>query len=95
MAASAFGHVSSSMPGSNYVAPPIAPPGTFPPGTLITVGAHKCTIERYLSEGGFAHVYLVRLARAVNGSEVAVLKRVAVPDKDALANMRTEVETMT
>ncbi|RPB21950.1 hypothetical protein L211DRAFT_413614 [Terfezia boudieri ATCC MYA-4762] len=94
MAASAFGHVSSSMPGSNYVAPPIAPPGTFPPGTLITVGAHKCTIERYLSEGGFAHVYLVRLARAVNGSEVAVLKRVAVPDKDALANMRTEVETM-
>ena len=42
------------MPASNYVAPPIAPPGTFPPGTLITVGAHKCTIERYLSEGTLA-----------------------------------------
>ncbi|KAJ5500397.1 hypothetical protein N7453_009448 [Penicillium expansum] len=30
----------------------------------------------------------------VNGTETAVLKRVAVPDKAALANMRTEVETM-
>lgn len=44
--------------------------------------------------GGFAHVYLVRLARPLNGSEVAVLKRVAVPDKEALTSMRTEVETM-
>ena len=44
--------------------------------------------------GGFAHVYLVRLARAANGSDIAVLKRVAVPDKEALANMRIEVETM-
>lgn len=32
------------------------PPGTFPPGTLITVGQHKVTIERYLSEGTFAVV---------------------------------------
>jgi AP2-associated kinase len=39
-------------------------------------------------------VYLVKLARPVNGLDVAVLKRVAVPDKEALANMRTEVETM-
>lgn len=30
---------------------PVIPAGTFPPGTLITVGAHKCTIDRYLSEG--------------------------------------------
>lgn len=47
-----------------------------------------------LNIGGFAHVYLVRLARAANGSDIAVLKRVAVPDKEALANMRIEVETM-
>lgn len=46
------------------------------------------------SSGGFAHVYLVRLARAINGSDIAVLKRVAVPDKEALTSMRTEVETM-
>lgn len=51
-------------------------------------------IEKYLSEGGFAHVYLVRLPKAVNGDAGAVLKRVAVPDKEALASMRTEVETM-
>ncbi|KAF8470537.1 hypothetical protein BDZ91DRAFT_840709 [Kalaharituber pfeilii] len=94
MAASSFSHVSHAVHGSPYVVPPIAPPGTFPPGTLITVGAHKCTIERYLTEGGFAHVYLVRLSRPANGSDIAVLKRVAVPDKNALANMRTEVETM-
>jgi hypothetical protein len=30
----------------------------------------------------------------VHGSDVAVLKRVAVPDKEALASMRTEVDTM-
>ncbi|RMZ77347.1 hypothetical protein DV737_g4418, partial [Chaetothyriales sp. CBS 132003] len=51
-------------------------------------------IERYLSEGGFAHVYVVQLPRPVDGSSKAVLKRVAVPDKEHLANMRTEVETM-
>ncbi|KAH7082217.1 hypothetical protein FB567DRAFT_500038 [Paraphoma chrysanthemicola] len=72
-----------------------APPGTFAPGTKVQVGGHRVTIERYLSEGGFAHVYLVRVPKADGRPpEVAVLKRVAAPDKDALANMRTEVETM-
>jgi AP2-associated kinase len=71
------------------------PPGTFAPGTKVQVGSHRVTIERYLSEGGFAHVYLVRVPKADGRPpEVAVLKRVAAPDKDALANMRTEVETM-
>ena len=51
-------------------------------------------IERYLSEGGFAHVYLVKLPKPIGGEDIAVLKRVAVPDKEALANMRTEIETM-
>src|ERR1700760_353906 len=68
-------------------------PGTFAPGTKVQVGSHRVVVERYLSEGGFAHVYVVRVPQ--NGtSETAVLKRVAVPDKDTLANMRTEVETM-
>jgi hypothetical protein len=30
----------------------------------------------------------------MHGSDIAVLKRVAVPDKEALASMRTEVDTM-
>lgn len=70
------------------------PVGTFAPGTKVTVGSHRVVVERYLSEGGFAHVYVVRVPLAGGGTETAVLKRVAVPDKEALANMRTEVETM-
>lgn len=70
------------------------PAGTFTPGTKVDVGKHRVVIEKYLSEGGFAHVYLVRLPKPINGDHHAVLKRVAVPDKDALAEMRTEVETM-
>ncbi|GJC95541.1 nak-unclassified protein kinase [Colletotrichum higginsianum] len=71
-----------------------APAGTFAPGTKIQVGGHRVVIQQYLSEGGFAHVYLVKLPKAVDGTDMAVLKRVAVPDKDALRSMRTEVETM-
>ncbi len=71
-----------------------APAGTFLPGTKVQVGQHRVVVEKYLSEGGFAHVYTVKIPRDGNKSEVAVLKRVAVPDKEALANMRTEVETM-
>ena len=71
-----------------------APSGTFQPGTKIQVGGHRVVIQKYLSEGGFAHVYLVKLPKPVDGTDLAVLKRVAVPDKDALRGMRTEVETM-
>lgn len=75
-------------------AAPAAPPGTFAPGTKIQVGSHKVVIQKYFSEGGFAHVYLVKMPEPKDGTDIAVLKRVAVPDKDSLANMRTEVETM-
>ncbi|KAH9827468.1 serine/threonine kinase ARK1 [Teratosphaeria destructans] len=75
-------------------APPSQPAGTFLPGTKVQVGNHRVVIEKYLSEGGFAHVYVVRIPRDGNKHELAVLKRVAVPDRDHLANMRTEVETM-
>lgn len=71
-----------------------APSGTFVPGTRVQVGGHRVVIEKYLSEGGFAHVYVVRLPKPVHEKNTAVLKRVAVPDKETLANMRTEVETM-
>ncbi|KAJ5406805.1 hypothetical protein N7465_008089 [Penicillium sp. CMV-2018d] len=90
------GHSATSrqFPVYNPVAAVTAPAGTLLPGTKIQVGGHRVVVEKYLSEGGFAHVYVVRLPQPVNGSETAVLKRVAVPDKAALANMRTEVETM-
>lgn len=85
---------SRQFPAYNPVAAVTAPAGTFLPGTKVQVGSHRVVVEKYLSEGGFAHVYVVRLPQPVNGTETAVLKRVAVPDKAALANMRTEVETM-
>ncbi|UNI21342.1 Non-specific serine/threonine protein kinase [Purpureocillium takamizusanense] len=72
----------------------VAPAGTFSPGTKIQVGSHRVVIQKYLSEGGFAHVYVVKMPKPVDGTDVAVLKRVAVPDKEALRSMRTEVETM-
>ncbi|KAK4157144.1 hypothetical protein C8A00DRAFT_30001 [Chaetomidium leptoderma] len=71
-----------------------APAGTFTSGTKIQVGSHRVVIQKYLSEGGFAHVYLVKLPTPVNGTDQAVLKRVAVSDKDSLRGMRIEVETM-
>lgn len=71
-----------------------APAGTFSPGTKIQVGSHRVVIQKYLSEGGFAHVYLVKLSSPIDGNDSAVLKRVAVPDKESLRGMRTEVETM-
>ncbi|KAJ5911488.1 Actin-regulating kinase PRK1 [Penicillium subrubescens] len=92
------GHAAAAVPRQfpafNPVAVVTAPAGTFLPGTKVQVGSHRVVVEKYLSEGGFAHVYVVRLPQPVNGTETAVLKRVAVPDKSALASMRTEVETM-
>lgn len=94
----AYGHSAPAQHGA-YSAPlqmatSTAPHGTFSPGTKIQVGSHRVVIQKYLSEGGFAHVYLVKLPSPVNGTDQAVLKRVAVPDKDTLRGMRTEVETM-
>ena len=82
------------MPMPVPVHPPAVPAGTFVPGTKIQVGEHRVVIQKYLSEGGFAHVYLVKLPRPIDGTDQAVLKRVAVPDKETLRSMRTEVETM-
>jgi AP2-associated kinase len=73
---------------------PGLPGGIFQPHTKVQVGQSRVVVDRYLSEGGFAHVYLVKLPKPINGDDKAVLKRVAVPDKEALANMRTEIETM-
>ncbi|KAL7898580.1 hypothetical protein HDV63DRAFT_356099 [Trichoderma sp. SZMC 28014] len=91
MAAPVAHHPHAGYPQAAAVMPPA---GTFSPGTKIQVGNHRVQIQKYLSEGGFAHVYLVKLPKAVDGTDLAVLKRVAVPDKEALRGMRTEVETM-
>ncbi|KAH6604309.1 serine threonine kinase ark1 [Trichoderma cornu-damae] len=87
-------HPHAGYPASGAPPAVVPPAGTFAPGTKIQVGNHRVQIQKYLSEGGFAHVYLVKLPKAVDGTDLAVLKRVAVPDKEALRGMRTEVETM-
>ena len=88
--------------------------GTLAPGTRVQVGSITVTVKRYLSEGGFAHVYLVTspqpipmptsvggavaasmargAAAASRGETTHVLKRMAVPDKEALSDVRREVE---
>lgn len=98
------------MPPQSYVAqavqppppPPNAtpvPPGTLPPGTVVHVGDCIVTVERFLSEGGFAHVYLatstVPLPRgAPNATTRHVLKRMVVPDKRGVAEVGKEVDVM-
>ncbi|KAK9458516.1 uncharacterized protein V1516DRAFT_682374 [Lipomyces oligophaga] len=72
----------------------VIPPGTYVPGTSLQVGSHSVVIERYLSEGGFAHVYVVQLDPIDGDTDRAVLKRVAVPDKENLNLLRKEVDTM-
>lgn len=44
--------------------------------------------------GGFAHVYLVKTAELINGTDRHVLKRVAVREKSLLEEVRREVEVM-
>lgn len=73
---------------------PTAPPTAYLPGTQLTVGSHEVEIIKYVSEGGFAHVYTVRVDPPIAGHPVACLKRVAVPDKVYLNLLRAEVEAM-
>ncbi|WBW72608.1 Ark1/Prk1 family protein kinase Ppk30 [Schizosaccharomyces osmophilus] len=62
----------------------------IPPNTKLIVGSHTVTVIRYLSEGGFSHVYLVE----TQDKRCCVLKRIHVPDKAALQLVHGEIETM-
>ncbi|ODQ83188.1 hypothetical protein BABINDRAFT_31227, partial [Babjeviella inositovora NRRL Y-12698] len=67
------------------------------PGTQLQVGSHEVTIVQYLSEGGFAHIYSVTTratARPDADPVVACLKRVVVPDRQGLDQLRVEVDVM-
>ncbi|CDZ96252.1 serine threonine protein [Phaffia rhodozyma] len=68
--------------------------GTLSPGQKMTVGKIHVVVEKYLSEGGFAHVYLVKTQEPINGTDRHVLKRVAVREKSLLEEVRKEVEVM-
>ncbi|KAJ3298216.1 hypothetical protein HDU79_000104 [Rhizoclosmatium sp. JEL0117] len=68
----------------------IQPEGTFLPGTSIQINNYTVTVDRFLAEGGFAHVYLVS---GQNGQQ-AVLKRTLCPDESVLEMMRGEIGFM-
>lgn len=70
------------------------PPTAYKPGTVLTVGSHKVVITKYLSQGGFAHVYTCTITPPWNNTTTACLKRVAVPDKHTLNVLRQEVDAM-
>ncbi|KAF8625185.1 hypothetical protein AX15_005494 [Amanita polypyramis BW_CC] len=68
--------------------------GTLLPGQTIVVNKYTIQVERYLSQGGFAHVYLVRTATPVHNTTHHVLKRIAVADQSMLAEVKREVDIM-
>ncbi|KAG6842441.1 hypothetical protein C0991_007571 [Blastosporella zonata] len=68
--------------------------GTLVPGQSIIVNKFTVQVERYLSQGGFAHVYLVRTATQVYNTTHHVLKRIAVANEPMLAEVKKEVDVM-
>lgn len=89
--------------------PPARHKGTLAPGQIIKVGEHEVRIERYLSEGGYAHVYLTRSDKPIylprrdevkkgrwgeKGFSEHCLKRIAFEDESVWADVRKEIEVM-
>ncbi|ODV82660.1 hypothetical protein CANARDRAFT_182733, partial [[Candida] arabinofermentans NRRL YB-2248] len=70
------------------------PPTAYKPGTVLAVGSHKVVINKYLSQGGFAHVYTCIIEPKWRNEPLVCLKRVAVPDKPTLNILRQEVDAM-
>ncbi|KAJ3006856.1 UNVERIFIED_CONTAM: hypothetical protein HDU68_003852, partial [Siphonaria sp. JEL0065] len=71
-------------------APVVQPEGTYPPGSNIQVNSQVVTVDRYLAEGGFAHVYLVSSSTGMQ----YVLKVTRCPDDSVLEMMRNEIGFM-
>ncbi|CAH6720853.1 actin-regulating kinase Prk1p [[Candida] jaroonii] len=70
------------------------PPNAYKPGLKLTVGSHNVSIIKYISQGGFAHVYTCTIDPPFQGNSVACLKRVVVPSKWQLNLLRQEVDAM-
>lgn len=70
------------------------PPNAYKPGLKLTVGSHNVSIIKYISQGGFAHVYTCTIDPPFQGNTVACLKRVVVPSKWQLNLLRQEVDAM-
>ncbi|CAE6464604.1 unnamed protein product [Rhizoctonia solani] len=77
-----------------YYQQQMAQKGPLQPGQTIKLTQYTVVVERYLSQGGFAHVYLVRTSVPVMGTTQHVLKRMAVADVATLAEVKKEVDIM-
>ncbi|KAI9570356.1 hypothetical protein HD554DRAFT_2170512 [Boletus coccyginus] len=73
---------------------PVEHKGTLLPGQTISVNKYAVQVERYLSQGGFSYVYLVRTATPVYNTTRHVLKRIAVPSEALLTEVKKEVDIM-
>ncbi|KAF8560136.1 hypothetical protein OG21DRAFT_1518752 [Imleria badia] len=73
---------------------PIEHKGTLLPGQTISVNKYTVQVERYLSQGGFSYVYLVRTPTPVYNTTHHVLKRIAVPNEALLTEVKKEVDIM-
>jgi len=84
--------------------------GTIPPGQIVRVGNNTVRVERYLSEGGYAHVYLTTSEKPIyppskqNGTSKGrwgekgytehCLKRIAFDDENVWVDVSKEIEVM-
>ncbi|EIW86946.1 hypothetical protein CONPUDRAFT_134281 [Coniophora puteana RWD-64-598 SS2] len=68
--------------------------GPLVPGQTISVNKYTVQVERYLSQGGFSFVYLVRTPTPVYNTTHHVLKRIAVANETMLNEVRKEVDIM-
>ncbi|KAF9451415.1 hypothetical protein P691DRAFT_699476 [Macrolepiota fuliginosa MF-IS2] len=64
------------------------------PGQTISVNKYTVQVERYLSQGGFAQVYLVRTQVPVYNTTHHVLKHVVVANESMLTEVKKEVDVM-
>ena len=82
--------------------------GTLAPGTMVQVGENQVRVEKYLSEGGYAHVYLTRSEPPIyppakgdkkgrwgeRGFTEHCLKRIAFEDDSVWIDVKKEIEVM-
>ncbi|KAI8899104.1 kinase-like domain-containing protein [Globomyces pollinis-pini] len=62
--------------------------GPYHVGQILSIKGYEVIIERFLAEGGYAHVYVCTL-----GDVRLVLKRVSCPDQQSLTLLIQEAET--
>ncbi|EIW69409.1 hypothetical protein TREMEDRAFT_73843 [Tremella mesenterica DSM 1558] len=82
--------------------------GTLAPGQMVQIGDYQVRVERYLSEGGYAHVYLTTSEKPIypptqiekrgrwgeKGYTQHCLKRIAFEDEAVWLDVKKEIQVM-